>query len=50
MIHKSFKETLVVYFHVHKLDADTMQIVIKIIPGPVMGKYNIDTRLVSVCQ
>lgn len=36
MIHESVKETLFLHSHEHKLDTDTMKIVIKIIFIPVM--------------
>lgn len=47
---ESFKETLVVCSCECELDAVTMQIVIKIVLMSIMGKCNIDRRLVSMCQ
>lgn len=50
LIHESVKEALFVHSCEHKLDADTMQIAIKIIFIPSMGKCNVDRRLVSMYQ
>lgn len=50
MTRESFKETLVVCSFEGKLDTVTMQIVIKIVLMSIMGKCNIDRRLVSMCQ
>ena len=50
MTHESFKETLVVCSCEGELDADTVQIVIKIVLVSFMGKCNIDRKLVSMCQ
>lgn len=47
---KVLKRQLVVCSFEGKLDTVTMQIVIKIVLMSIMGKCNIDRRLVSMCQ